>query len=149
MNASPHHSKVKVSLAFANPLFVAGEHVSGKMEMECRADKGLGIGIMMVELVAIQGNYFITLVLGHHLTTPKNSPRGTILLLLISFIVGVYSKAPVCPLRMLYSHFLFPEIHHSQGIITKLVEVFLLFFFAFLSHRLRPHRSPLEVGWLA
>jgi hypothetical protein len=55
MNASPHHSKVKVSLTLADPLFVAGEFVSGKMEMECRAERGLGIGVMMVELVAIQG----------------------------------------------------------------------------------------------
>jgi hypothetical protein len=55
MNASPHHSKVKVSLAFGQSLFVAGEHVSGKMEMECRADKGLGIGIIMLELFAIEG----------------------------------------------------------------------------------------------
>jgi hypothetical protein len=55
MNASPHHSKVKVSLTLGQSLFVAGEHVTGKMEMECRADKGLGIGIIMLELFAIEG----------------------------------------------------------------------------------------------
>lgn len=55
MNASPHHSKVNVSMTLANPLFVAGTHISGKMEMECRADKGLGISVMMVELFATQG----------------------------------------------------------------------------------------------
>ncbi|KAF9048925.1 hypothetical protein BJ165DRAFT_1070595 [Panaeolus papilionaceus] len=54
MNASPHHSKVKISTTLANPTFVAGTYVSGKVEMECRADRGLGIGIMMVELFAIQ-----------------------------------------------------------------------------------------------
>ncbi|KAF9500006.1 hypothetical protein BDN71DRAFT_1258120 [Pleurotus eryngii] len=54
MNASPHHSKVKVTLTMGNPLYVAGGYVSGKMEMECRADKGLGIGTMMVELTAVQ-----------------------------------------------------------------------------------------------
>ncbi|RDB25569.1 hypothetical protein Hypma_006233 [Hypsizygus marmoreus] len=54
MNASPHHSKVKVSMTLPNPIFVAGAHVSGKMEMECRADRGLGIGVMMVELFAVQ-----------------------------------------------------------------------------------------------
>ncbi|KAF8193322.1 hypothetical protein BJ912DRAFT_960669 [Pholiota molesta] len=54
MNSQPHHSKVKVSITLADPTFVAGTHVSGKLEMECRADKGLGIGIMMVELFAIQ-----------------------------------------------------------------------------------------------
>jgi hypothetical protein len=55
MNASPHHSKVKVSLMLADTVFVAGAFVTGKMEMECRADKGLGINHMMVELLAIQG----------------------------------------------------------------------------------------------
>ncbi|KAJ7146779.1 hypothetical protein C8R44DRAFT_18707 [Mycena epipterygia] len=54
MNASPHHSKVKVSMTLANSVFVAGGLITGKMEMECRADKGLGIGVMMVELFAIQ-----------------------------------------------------------------------------------------------
>ncbi|KAG6828962.1 hypothetical protein H0H92_006144 [Tricholoma furcatifolium] len=54
MNSSPHHSKVKVSLILANPIFVAGKFVAGKMEMECRADQGLGIGVMMVELFAVQ-----------------------------------------------------------------------------------------------
>lgn len=55
MNASPFHSKVKVSLALSDPIYVAGTPISGKMEMECKADTGLGIGIMMVELFAIQG----------------------------------------------------------------------------------------------
>ncbi|KAJ7765849.1 hypothetical protein DFH07DRAFT_1058775 [Mycena maculata] len=54
MNATSHHSKVKVSMTLGNSIFVAGGYISGKMEMECRADKGLGIGVMMVELFAIQ-----------------------------------------------------------------------------------------------
>ncbi|KAF8149049.1 hypothetical protein B0H34DRAFT_734649 [Crassisporium funariophilum] len=54
MNSSPHHSKVKITTTFADPTFVAGTYVSGKLDMECRADRGLGIGIMMVELFAIQ-----------------------------------------------------------------------------------------------
>ncbi|KAJ7068875.1 hypothetical protein B0H15DRAFT_871713 [Mycena belliarum] len=54
MNATTHHSKVKVSTTLASPVFVAGGNITGKMEMECRADKGLGIGVMMVELFAIQ-----------------------------------------------------------------------------------------------
>ncbi|KAJ7730809.1 hypothetical protein B0H16DRAFT_210102 [Mycena metata] len=54
MNATSHHSKVKVSMTLGNSVFVAGTYISGKMEMECRADKGLGIGVMMVELFAIQ-----------------------------------------------------------------------------------------------
>lgn len=55
MNATTHHSKVKVSLTLAEPYFIAGEYISGKMEMDCNADKGLGIGVMMIELFAIQG----------------------------------------------------------------------------------------------
>lgn len=55
MNSQPHHSKVKVSMTLVDPTFAAGMHVGGRLEMECRADKGLGIGIMMVELFAIQG----------------------------------------------------------------------------------------------
>ena len=55
MNAITNHSKVRVSLKFANPLFVAGDAVSGKMEMECKTDKGLGIGVILAELFAIEG----------------------------------------------------------------------------------------------
>lgn len=55
MNTITHHSKVKVSIAVPDPTFVGGKHVSGKMELECRADKGLGIGVIMIELFGIQG----------------------------------------------------------------------------------------------
>ena len=57
MNASPHHSKVKVTLTLSDPVFVSGGDISGKMEVESRADLDsvLGIGVMMVELCAIQG----------------------------------------------------------------------------------------------
>ena len=55
MNASPHHPKVRVTLRLGEPLSVAGGFVTGKMEMECKADKGLGIGMIMVELFAIEG----------------------------------------------------------------------------------------------
>ncbi|ETW82652.1 hypothetical protein HETIRDRAFT_416764 [Heterobasidion irregulare TC 32-1] len=54
MNASPHHSKVNVSLTLSDQCFVAGGAVTGKMQMECRADRGLGIGLILVELVAIE-----------------------------------------------------------------------------------------------
>lgn len=57
MNASPFHSKVKATLKFADSLFVAGECVAGKMEVECRADSALGLGVIMVELVAIEGEF--------------------------------------------------------------------------------------------
>lgn len=55
MNAITYHSKLRTTLKFADPLFVAGDAVSGKMEMECKTDKGLGIGIIMAELFAIEG----------------------------------------------------------------------------------------------
>ena len=55
MNSSSHHSKVRITTTLSDPTFVAGNYVSGKLDMECRADKGLGIGILMVELFAIQG----------------------------------------------------------------------------------------------
>ena len=57
MNASPHHAKVKVTLTLSDPVYVSGAHISGKMDVESRADLDslLGIGVMMVELYAIQG----------------------------------------------------------------------------------------------
>jgi len=57
MNASSHHSKVKVTLTLSDPVFVAGGLISGKVEVESHADLDclLGIGIMMVELYAIEG----------------------------------------------------------------------------------------------
>ncbi|KAL1739443.1 hypothetical protein HDZ31DRAFT_6165, partial [Schizophyllum fasciatum] len=54
MNASPHHAKVKVSLTMGNRVFVAGGSLRGQMEVECRADQGLALHVMMVELFAIQ-----------------------------------------------------------------------------------------------
>jgi hypothetical protein len=64
MNASPHHSKVKVSLTLSDPIFVAGNNISGKMEVECRGDGecGLGIGLMMVELFAVQGLFILFII---------------------------------------------------------------------------------------
>lgn len=55
MNASPYHSKVKVTLKFADTEFAAGGMVTGKIELECKAEKGLGINVIMVELYAIEG----------------------------------------------------------------------------------------------
>ncbi|KAJ7600305.1 hypothetical protein C8J56DRAFT_813096 [Mycena floridula] len=54
MNATTTHSKVKVSISLNNALVVAGDVCSGMMEMECRADSGLGLNIMKVELFARQ-----------------------------------------------------------------------------------------------
>lgn len=55
MNASTNHPKVKVSCVLSDPLYVAGGLVAGKMEVECRTDKGLGLSVIMVELFAIEG----------------------------------------------------------------------------------------------
>lgn len=54
MNASPHHAKVKVSLQLADSMYVAGNAITGKVQLECKADKGLGIGVVMVELYAVE-----------------------------------------------------------------------------------------------
>ncbi|KIK52500.1 hypothetical protein GYMLUDRAFT_251206 [Collybiopsis luxurians FD-317 M1] len=56
MNVVTHHPKVKVTLTLAEPYFIVGGYITEKMEMECKADKGLGIGNMMIQLFAIQGN---------------------------------------------------------------------------------------------
>ncbi len=55
MNASPYHSKVRVTLKFSDTQFPAGSMVTGKVELECKAEKGLGISVIMVELYAIEG----------------------------------------------------------------------------------------------
>jgi hypothetical protein len=60
MNAGSHHPKIKLSITPGEALFAAGTHVTGKLEMECRAEgeKGLGIGVVMIELFAVQGEPF-------------------------------------------------------------------------------------------
>ena len=63
INATFHHSKAKVTLSFSDPIFVAGDNVSGKMELECKADRGLGIADIKVELFAIQGELRVGLYL--------------------------------------------------------------------------------------
>ena len=57
MNATPHHSKVRVTVTLSDPFYIAGDAITGKMELESRADKGLGLGIIMVELLAIEGRH--------------------------------------------------------------------------------------------
>ncbi|KIY43996.1 hypothetical protein FISHEDRAFT_77915 [Fistulina hepatica ATCC 64428] len=54
MNASPYHPKVRVLLTLGSPLYIAGGFVTGKMELECRADQGLGLNVIMVELFGTQ-----------------------------------------------------------------------------------------------
>lgn len=55
MNASPHHPKVKVSVRLSDAHYVAGGSLGGRLELECKADKGLAIGVIRVELLAIEG----------------------------------------------------------------------------------------------
>ncbi|CAE6429818.1 unnamed protein product [Rhizoctonia solani] len=54
MNAGPHHAKLRVTAQVASSAYVAGSEISGKMDVECRAEKGLGLGTLMVELMAFQ-----------------------------------------------------------------------------------------------
>ena len=58
MNASPLHPKVRVTCKLSDPLYVAGSFIAGKMEVECRTDKGLGLGVIMVELFAVEGQHY-------------------------------------------------------------------------------------------
>lgn len=55
MNATSNHPKLRSTLRFAEPQFIAGNVVSGKMEMECKAEKGLAVGVVKVELFGIEG----------------------------------------------------------------------------------------------
>lgn len=55
MNAGPHHAKLRVTAHVASPVYVAGSEITGKIDVECRAEKGLGLGTIMVELMAFQG----------------------------------------------------------------------------------------------
>ncbi|CAE6411638.1 unnamed protein product, partial [Rhizoctonia solani] len=54
MNAGPHHAKIKVTAHVTSAVYVAGSEISGKIDVECRAEKGLGLGTIMVELMAFQ-----------------------------------------------------------------------------------------------
>ncbi|CAK5269943.1 unnamed protein product [Mycena citricolor] len=56
MNATSTHAKLKVSttLARENAAHVAGGYVTGRLEVDALADKDLGIGVIMVELVGVQ-----------------------------------------------------------------------------------------------
>lgn len=58
MNATPHHSKVRLTVTLSDKFYIAGDAITGKMELESRADTGLGLGIIAVELVAIEGPLF-------------------------------------------------------------------------------------------
>lgn len=55
MNAGPHHAKLRVTAHVAAPVYVAGTDITGKIDVECRTEKGLGLGTIMVEFMAIQG----------------------------------------------------------------------------------------------
>ena len=85
MNATPHHPKVKVSVTLSDPFYIAGSTITGKMELESRADKGLGLGIIMVELVAIEGPNHLSPQFAHlppsflELTSRDHSATSTFL----------------------------------------------------------------------
>jgi hypothetical protein len=71
MNATPHHSKVRLSVTLSDKFYIAGDAITGKMELESRADTGLGLGIIAVELVAIEGPRPLILP---HVFRPNSSP---------------------------------------------------------------------------
>ncbi|KAH9050367.1 hypothetical protein EDB83DRAFT_2522522 [Lactarius deliciosus] len=54
MNATPYHPKVRLSVTLSDKFYIAGDAITGKMELESRADMGLGLGIILIELVAIE-----------------------------------------------------------------------------------------------
>ncbi|KAH8827574.1 hypothetical protein DL96DRAFT_1680026 [Flagelloscypha sp. PMI_526] len=56
MNASPSHPKLKLSLSFSDSIYVAGNPITGKLEMTASAEgsAGLGISLISVDLFAIQ-----------------------------------------------------------------------------------------------
>jgi hypothetical protein len=62
MNATPYHSKVRLTVTLSDKFYIAGDAITGKMELESRADTGLGLGIIAVELVAIEGRPFQSLL---------------------------------------------------------------------------------------
>jgi len=55
MNSSPLHPKVKVSLGVPSHVFIAGQEVRGKLLIESRADRGLGLSVITVKFKATQG----------------------------------------------------------------------------------------------
>ena len=54
MNASQHHSKVNVGIELGARTFVAGQDITGRLTLETRADSGLGISVLQIELIAVQ-----------------------------------------------------------------------------------------------
>lgn len=92
MNASPYHSKVRVTLKMADSQFAAGGMIMGRMELECKAEKGLGISMIMVELYAIEGT-FLTLFCGlqeRDACWSESQARG----MRLSVIAAWHAKAP-------------------------------------------------------
>jgi hypothetical protein len=59
MNVTTNHPKVKVNARLSDAFFIAGSAISGKMDLECKADKGLALGMVQVELYAIEGELLL------------------------------------------------------------------------------------------
>lgn len=77
MNVTSNHPKLRTTLRFADPSYIAGDAVSGKMEVECKAEKGLAVGAIMVELFGIEGESCISLwLLLMRLATRAYIPRS-------------------------------------------------------------------------
>ena len=54
MNESEHHPKLGVKLYLGAPVFVAGEDIFGKVEIEGKADSELGLRSIFIEVTAIE-----------------------------------------------------------------------------------------------
>lgn len=118
MNVVTHHAKVRTTLRFAEQLFVAGGMVTGKMEMECKADKGLAIGVIMAELYAIEGMSRLDCRKSlNNLAYLQSLPPGTTRPHRHSYTVDEYSKDQDFLLRTRCIPSLFLENQHLRLII--------------------------------
>lgn len=89
-------------MKFADSIFHAGGEISGKMEMECKTDKGLGIGIIMVELFAIEGSCVQLIKYSSVMTLSQKLHPEIILLHLHSCTADVSSRVQGYLHQMLY-----------------------------------------------
>lgn len=107
MNASPHHPKVRVTCTLSDPLYVAGGFIAGKMEVECRTDKGLGLGVIMAELSAVEGLYY-------HRPSGLHSP--TLIFHIPNFVnpVSVYPSLDIPPELTSRDHSATSTFYHTR-----------------------------------
>ena len=91
--------------------------------MECRADHGLGIGVMIVELFGTQRRCSQYLFITQSNSIRQNSRLEITLLLLLSYIRGGCFKDQGSPLPMLSNLIHYQVTRPSQRTTTKLAVV--------------------------